>query len=294
MRSRALIAGVLVLAIAAFAVAAVEHFRPAPDRVWVLPASSLRVDEIRYAAACVDLVERDLTLRAKVDGLRSKVNPGDLTQPDAMPTPPAPPVAGIPGPQGPTGPPGPQGPPGTPGRDADPSLSQAFAELRVSYADLATSLAELRVSLEEIRAALHDEPPPVVAPPAPPPPPPAPVDPPATVPPMVAGTLVAGTAPDTPNPAPASVEGHFRLAAGEVGAASVTLAWPGGQNALNLWEYGRPQQVELSLDGGPWLAARSGIVSVPPLAAGRHVVRVVAWPETGTSTVYPAVEFVVR
>lgn len=262
MRSRALIAGVLVLAIAAFAVAAVEHFRPAPDRVWTLPGESLRKAEIAYAAACVDLVERDAALRAKVEAVRAKVNVGDATQPDAVPTP-QPVPAPTPPASGPTA--------------YDKTQDAAIAAIAAAVKALAEA----------------DVPPPVVPPTQVPPPPPAPVDPPATVPPMVAGTLVAGTAPDTPNPAPASVEGHFRLPVGD-SRLSVTLATPAGQEELRLWANGVPQQVELSLDGGPWLAARSGVVSVPPLAAGRHVVRVVAWPEAGTSTIYAPVEFVVR
>jgi hypothetical protein len=69
--------------------------------------------------------------------------------------------------------------------------------------------------------------------------------------------------------------------------AAVVLAWGENEIVLNLYDPPRatPQQIEFSLDGGPWVAARYGRVIVPDLGVGTYQVRCVAYPANGRSWV---------
>ena len=94
-----------------------------------------------------------------------------------------------------------------------------------------------------------------------------------------------------PQPAPSAVAGHPMLPVWDdaLGArpAGVKLCWGESELVLNLYDPPRstPQQLEFSLDGGPWVAARYGRVVVPDLGIGTYQVRCVAYPARGTSWV---------
>ncbi len=143
-------------------------------------------------------------------------------------------------------------------------------------------------------APARSDPPPAPAPPQTPKaadPKPAPPAPAKAVPVQTTpGPLVRGTGP-APNPAPEPVAGHAMLPVWDDATGprprAVSLVWGTSEACLNLYDPPRatPMQVEFSLDGGPWLAARYGRVVVPDLGVGTYQIRCVAFPAQGKSWV---------
>lgn len=147
------------------------------------------------------------------------------------------------------------------------------------------------VPVHPFTAVVPNAEPSVQSPPAPPPSVAARVEAPPTGPVQLQpGALVRGPGP-APNPAAEPVKGHAVLPVWDdaIGPRppAVSLVWGQSAIALNLYEppHATPMQVEFSLDGGPWLAARYGRVMVPDLGVGSYQVRCVAFPSRGKTWV---------
>lgn len=115
----------------------------------------------------------------------------------------------------------------------------------------------------------------------PPPPPPEPT----------VGTLVPGTdllaEPATPE-ATEPVNAEFPITAD---TRTVTLKWGASEMPLNFYDNSDsgpiPRVMKFSLDGGPWLGSRSGIVRIPDdLPDGTHRLRFIMYPNAvGTMSI---------
>jgi len=97
----------------------------------------------------------------------------------------------------------------------------------------------------------------------------------------------SGTASGAANPAAVPVTGHTMIPWDGATRASPTVQYGNTQLALNLWENTPsgpvPEQIECSLNGGPWVASRGTIYVPMGLPDGIYQIRVVSWPAAGDS-----------
>ena len=158
----------------------------------------------------------------------------------------------------------------TDGAHSHPATEAALTEALKRVADLELIVAGLTVRVKALETA---EPPP------PPPPPPT------------AFTLVAGPGAE-PNPEPRDVTETNLAHPVTSDYRSATLVYGASQMDLRYFDNSDSgpiaRVVEFSLDGGPWLGTRSGVIVVPAdLPDGLHQVRTVQFPPTGNSIPLP-------
>jgi len=97
-----------------------------------------------------------------------------------------------------------------------------------------------------------------------------------------------GTASGVANPAAVSVTGHTMIPWDGTSRGSPAVQYGNTLLALNLWANTPtgpvPEQIEASLNGGPWAAERGTIYVPNGLPDGTYQVRIVSWPAAGNSS----------
>lgn len=158
----------------------------------------------------------------------------------------------------------------TDGAHSHPATEAALTDAVKRVADLELIVAGLTKRVKDLEEA---------KPPEPPPPPPTEF------------TLVPGLGAE-PNPLPVDVTETNAKHAITSEYRSATLAYGASRADLGLYDNSDsgpiPRVVEFSLNGGPWIGTRSGVVIVPgDLPDGAYQIRMVQYPASGMSIPLP-------